>query len=212
MESKQTDILITGCSSQAQCHSHFFNKMNNINHVGYVVDDEYRVETDISGIPIYTKTEIKDKFHIRSIKIFNSSGFRDRCKHRQREYEYYTNQGYELLTSINHLIHRDCDQHFGTGCFTSMTCGIDPNVTVGNNTYIAEYAKIGHNTSIGNNCFIGPDALVCGNCHIGDNVTIGARCTIRNNISISDYAVLGMCTTIMRNVAAKSTVIGNYVR
>lgn len=77
-----------------------------------------------------------------------------------------------------------------------LSCGIKPNVVIGNyskfgdNPNIADFVVIGDNVIIGTNCQIHPHVVIGDNVKIGDNVIIFANVTIYDNVIIGNDCVI----------------------
>jgi UDP-3-O-[3-hydroxymyristoyl] glucosamine N-acyltransferase len=84
----------------------------------------------------------------------------------------------------------------------SAQAWVDPTATIGENSYLGEFAWIGRNTVIGKNAEIHPQV------YIADHVTIGDNCTIFPGVKIYHDCVVGNDCTFHAGVVIGSDGFG----
>lgn len=87
-------------------------------------------------------------------------------------------------------------------------CVIQPNVKIGQFTYINMGVTIGHDVSIGKYCVVNHNAGISGNVHIGDEVLIGAGATIIENNNGGNGCTVGAGAVVTKNVPSNQTWVG----
>ena len=80
---------------------------------------------------------------------------------------------------------------------------VGPDVSVGKNCIINNYASIEHESIIGDHCHISTGVRINGNCSVGSGTFIGSGTILDNDIKIGNNCVVGSGLSIKKNIPAR---------
>lgn len=96
----------------------------------------------------------------------------------------------------------------GEGSYVADFAHIGPEVSIGIDTIINTGSIIEHETKIGNHTHVAPGTTICGRCRVGNNVFIGAGSVVIDGITIADGVTLGAGSVVISDIDKKGTYVG----
>jgi len=183
------DMIIFGCTEQAEIANYYFSKAGyKINY--HCVDDEYASSDQFCGVPVIASSEASNKRLWETNKLHVAIGFSNLNRVRQAIFERMKRQGYSFLSYVSD---RACvySKHIGENCFILENNVIQPFVRIGDNAVLWSGNHIGHHTSIEDHVFISSHVVVSGCCKIGGNSFLGVNATISDQVTIGRDNIIG---------------------
>lgn len=113
---------------------------------------------------------------------------------REKIFNRAKNEGYSFGSYISSKAVTWGNIEIGENTFISEDCGIQPFVSIGNNTILIG-PRIGHHSTIGNNVLMSCSYLA-GNVSIGDNCFLGLNSSIKEKVRIGKNNIIGMNAVI----------------
>ena len=167
--------------------------------------DDVLHEQNILGARVYPFSEIMKNFDSGKVEFVISLG---EPEHRRFLFERVTKAGYSFCNPIDPDKENKKYNFFGKGVVISNGTQTRNNVSIDDNTYIAN-AIIGHDSKIGKHSFISAHAIIGGGCTIGSGTYIGLNATIKDHITIGSNVIVCMGACVFKDLPDNVKVIGN---
>jgi len=192
-------IIIFGTGQTSEAVSHYFEKIGNINIAAYCLDGDYITSDKFMKRPVISLEDISKEFDNEYYDIFVAIAYSKLNKIREEKLLNLQKLGYKAINFIHpdsYIVNANLK---GENILILEKNVIQPNVSIGNNTYVWSGNHIGHHTQIGSNCYVSSHVVISGSTTIGDNSFIGVNATIRDNISIGNNNIIGARSLIMKD-------------
>ena len=116
---------------------------------------------------------------------------------RERIFNIAKHKGYSLLSYLSSQTIVWDDLQYGENVFIMEGSGMQPFVSIGDNTFVMG-ARIGHHSQIGNNVLLGSCTLA-GSVSIGDNSFLGVNTAVKEDVIIGRNNIIGLGCIITKN-------------
>lgn len=158
---KLKNLVIFGISETAERVKLFVERYKLFNVIGFTVDGKYIKEQSYLGKPVWALEEL-DQHIDRNRGLLFVAILWDRLNRTRRDiYERLKAMGYNFATIISPLASVRSKSVGGNCWFMDFVVAQEAS-TIGDNVFLADYAKIGHLTRLKNHCFISVGATVLG--------------------------------------------------
>jgi len=168
----------------------------NYNVHAFCIENEYNINniTKFNGLPIIDFKSVEKFYNPNDYKMFIAIGNND-----IREKIFYQSKikGYSLLSYLSSKAILWDNLIYGENVFISEDSGINPFVSIDDNTIIIG-SKIGHHSKIGKNNLLSCSYLA-GNVTIGNNCFLGLNSCVKQNTCIGDNNIIGMGSIIEKD-------------
>ncbi len=196
MEAGKMKIVIFGIGKFAEYVSYVLSNDSPYEVAAFCVEAGFRPDNvqDFQGLPIVDFENLEKSFPPDEYRLFVAVG---NNWARERIFKILKRKGYSFVSYLSSKAIVWEDLRYGKNVFISEDTGIQPFVSIGDNTILIG-SKIGHHSKIGNNvllscCYLG------GNVKIGDNSFLGLNSTVKQNVVIGRNNIIGMGSKIARN-------------
>jgi len=139
----------------------------------FTVDRGVIAEPQFLGLPLIAFDEVERRFDPRTYKMLIAVGFSGMNQLRAERCRQAKEKGYSFITYMSSRATVCPDLVLGENCLIGANVVIQPQVRIGNDTFIRDNSFIGHDATIGEHCYIGAGAVVLGRASVGSFSLIG---------------------------------------
>ncbi len=200
-------LIVFGTGQQSEIIS-FYLKKHNIKIEAYCVDEKFYKKKKFNNIKIITTKDLLKNFKPKNYNLHIALSYKKLNQLRYQKFIFFKNKGYSFESIISNNNLKKNEFEFGENCII-LDSFIQPNVKIGDNTYIWSGSTLGHHSSIGSNCWISSGVTIGGNCKIKDFSFLGLNSTIGHFVSIGKKCFIGSATNLTKSVNHNSVVIQN---
>ena len=200
--------VISGIGKYAEVYYQMIRDYEDIDIVGFTVDDEYRnKEKSLFGIPIYGET-----LDFESLSRNNVEGVIAPIGDNNKRVEILSKaEKYGLLTPS--VIHKTCNIEgkvdIKSGVYIFQSTSIMPYVKINKYVMISQGVNIAHHTIIGTGAFISMGSNIGAKLKIGSKSFIGIGSTVMTGVDeVGANSLVGAGAVVIDNVCDGETVVG----
>lgn len=106
----------------------------------------------------------------------------------------------------------DPDVEIGEGSYIGVNSIITTNIKIGKHSILNRGNQVGHDSIIGDYFSAMPGAIVSGNVVIGESVYMGNNSSIREKITICDNVTIGLNSGVVKNINEPGVYVGLPVK
>jgi sugar O-acyltransferase (sialic acid O-acetyltransferase NeuD family) len=209
MEKRERLILI-GTGAFAQVAFEYFNHDSPFEVVGFAVEKQFMVETEIFGVPVVPFEELTKHFAPEDHHFFVAITYFGLNRVRARLYEAARELGYRAASYVSPEAFVWKNVELGEHCFVFEKAVIQPFAKVGNDVIFWSGCFIGHHSTIADHCFVAAHSAVNGTVSVGDHSFLGANSTIANHVTVADNCIISAGSHVMSDVEKDQVVIGTW--
>lgn len=194
-------LVIFGVGETAHLAYEYFTHDSNYEVSAFAADSEYIKEKNFCGLPIFSLSEVSNKyppvFHKGFVAV--SSGKLNR--NRKNMVSKVKDLGYELISYVSSRAFVWRNVEIGENCFILEDNTLQPFTKIGNNVVLWSGNHVGHRSIIHDNCFISSHCVISGFCEIGESSFLGVNCTIEDGVRIGVDNFIGAGAIIRKNTS-----------
>lgn len=165
------------------------------------IDDSYKENTEILGIPVIGNMETLTQSPKRLVIAINNPQTRLTIERNLRKQgHYFPNIVDESL--LNPTI------KLGQGNIIFSPSLMTANLNIGDFNVIHYFTTISHDVQIHSYCSIMPSVNISGHCIVEDYVQLGVGSKIIQGIEIAEGSIVGAGATVVNNIDSYITVVG----
>jgi len=206
------NVIIYGTGKFAEYAWYALTNDSDYNVTGFCMEKKYIGDlTNIKGLPVTEFETIEKDFPPDDYQLFIAVGLN---KIREKLFKTAKIKGYKMITYISSKATTWDDLQCGENTWVGEGSGIQPFVTIGNNTILFG-TDVGHHAKIGSHVLLSV-ATIGGNVTIKDYSFMGLNSTVKPNMVIGNNNIIGMGSIITKDTkdneiyqAAKTTVKRN---
>ena len=189
-------IVIYGIGSFAEYVSYVLTNDSTYDVIAFCVEGGFKTEEsqNYQGLPIVDFENLEKSFPPDEYRLFIAVG---NNWVRERIFKKLKCKGYSFISYLSSKATIWEDLRYGENVFISEGTGIQPFVSIGNNTMMIG-AGVGHHSIIGNNVLLS-GCYLAGNVKIGDNSFLGLNSTVKENVIVGRNNIIGMGSKITKN-------------
>ena len=200
-------LVIFGAGLFAERAHYYFTQDTDYEVVAFTVDEAYRQEDSLLGLPLVEFEAIAGAFPATSYKMFIAVGYTQMNKLSAAKYFQAKELGYELVSYISSRCTVLTDNPLGDNCLVEPGSIIEAFTAIGNNVRLMTASCISHHVAIEDHCYISPNAVVLGTAHICSYCFIGANATVRDGITVAPETLVGAGAVVMHDTVAKGVYV-----
>ena len=189
-------IVIYGIGKFAEYVSYVLSKDSAHDVFSFCVEAGFKTEKaqNLQGLPIVDFENLERTFPPDEYRLFIAVG---NNWVRERIFKISKSKGYSFISYLSSKAIIWENLRYGENVFISEDTGIQPFVSIGDNTIIIG-SKVGHHSIIGNNVLLS-SCYLAGNVKIGDNSFLGLNTTVKQNVTIGRNNIIAMGSSITKN-------------
>lgn len=201
---KKESIIVLGFGGNAV---DFFETISyNYEIIGFVDDDEKKINLSYKGIKVYTREFLSIHPEAKVISLIGS----EKTIHIRDEIINKFNIPKErFATAIHPNASVSKDALIGYDVVIMSGVVITSNAKIGNHIFILANSVLHHDADVKDYTLIGSNVTIAGHVKIERNCFIGSASSFKNNITIGEFSIIGMAANVINNVERKSKCIGN---
>lgn len=170
---------------------------------GFTVDKAYIKEEKFCGLPVVPFDEIEAIYPPGEYKMLVSILANRINKTRAEKYLLAKAKGYQFISYISSKATTSPDLIMGENCFISDFAICRPSVRIGNNVMIMSGSLIGLDSVIKDHCYIAARATLLGENVVEPYSFIGANATVLEGITVAREGVVGAGVVVHENTQEK---------
>jgi sugar O-acyltransferase (sialic acid O-acetyltransferase NeuD family) len=175
----------------------------------FTVDRKYTKEDRLLGLPVVPFEDLESVYSPNEYMMCLLISYRNVNKLKAEKYAQAKAKGYELVTYISSRTLTFPDLVVGDNCFIHEYASIGPFVSVGNDVFIGPGSIIGHNSVIKDHCFIGPHAVILASTTVEPYCVIGANSTIRDGgVTIARECIIAAGALVIKDTKERGVYVG----
>jgi sugar O-acyltransferase (sialic acid O-acetyltransferase NeuD family) len=120
--------------------------------------------------------------------------------------------GYTLRNYISPLAEVCPDVVMGENNIIFQFAYIGSRVCIGDANYIRQNTYLGHDTVLGNGNSLVAGCVCGGHCNVGNSCFLGINSAVIHGIKISDETIIGAGCVVIKDIEAHSVYVGNPAR
>lgn len=171
------------------------------NLASFVVDDAYYDVSELMGIPVLKKSQLKSNEGEFFIAVA------DPFLRKQMVEKLSTDTKFATLIHPSAIV-SDWVK-IGEGSIICAGSILTTQIELGKHSHINLNTTIGHDCEIGNFFTSSPGVNISGNCIINDNVFVGTNSAIRDKVTICSDVVIGMSSSVLKSIAEPGVYFGS---
>lgn len=169
----------------------------------------HREDRLIYGIPVWSVDAFMSQFSPEECQFAISLG---EPAVRDRIFRLIKEKGYSLATVVHPSVYVPDSTVLSEGVIALPCVYLDPDVTVGENTFLHPFVTVGHDTKLGRSVVCTAGASIAGNVEIGDRTYIAMHVAVHEKIKIGSDAIIGMGSMVQRDIPDNVIAMGNPAR
>jgi sugar O-acyltransferase (sialic acid O-acetyltransferase NeuD family) len=191
-------LVIFGAKGFAELAHYYFSHDSGYSVVAFAVDAPYLRETTYCGLPTVTFEEAVNQFPPEKHEMFVAIGIHKVNRSRAAKAAEVQAKGYRLASFVSSRADVAADLVVRPNTMIMERAGIQPFVTIGQDTIIWSSTRIGFHTHIGDHCWIvGP--LVGESATIGDYSFLGLNSTVAPFVQVGVSNIIGAGALILND-------------
>jgi sugar O-acyltransferase (sialic acid O-acetyltransferase NeuD family) len=178
-----------------------------MNVLGFVVDDVYKIEEEFLGLPIYTWSAVLNRFSPQEVNLFVAIGYKS-MRMRAALHKRVKEKGYSLvnIVSSSAIIEKNVVMEDNNIVLPGVV--IEPGVKIGANNIIWSNATICHDSSIASHNFIAANSTIGGAVSVGDQNFLGFSSVVLQYRRVGSETLIGAQTLVNRDTEDLSVYWG----
>jgi sugar O-acyltransferase (sialic acid O-acetyltransferase NeuD family) len=201
-------IVIFGIGSLGRLAHYYSTKEMGLKVIGFVVDNQFRTNETMLGLPILNWEENLEQHSIADIDMHVAIGYRS-IKFRSAAYSRVRSVGYNLRSIISKSAYISGTATIGENSFIMPGVVIEPGVTLGTNNVVWSNSNICHDSNIGSHNFIASNATLGGEILMGDRNFLGFSSVIVQHVKVEDDVLIGANTLLSCDGKALGVYLGS---
>ena len=199
-------ILIFGIGPLAITVFELIQEINDIEVIGFIVDDEYHNNNNFLNLPLF-KLSLADN----NFEIITCIGYKS-IRTRHSKFLELVDKGFRF-TNIIHPTAVLCKGiKMGMNNIIFPQVCVEPNVEIGDNHIIWSQSLIGHDATIYSHNYISAKVLVGGNCTIRNRCFLGNATNMINDLELEDETYLVAGSFLFTDTQESAKYFGNPAR
>ena len=207
MVHKKKKLIIYGDSSYAQMIAHYFQTDSMYEVAAFCVDEAYRSQEEIEGLPVIALEEIEKHFSPKEHDIFAAIGYKSVRTHKAL-YEKVAKLSYPVASYISNQAMIDSTSMIGENCLILPGVILEPYTKIEANCYINSAAIVCHHSHIKAHSILAAGALIGGHSTVGESSLIGFRAIVAELLELGDETLLGAGSLLLKNAKAHTMYVG----
>lgn len=190
------EVIIYGIGSFAAYVSYALTHDSKYKVTAFCIESTFSnsIINDFENQPVVAFESVEKLYPPSKYKMFIAVGDNEV---RERLFLRAKAKGYTLLSYVSTKSIFWDNLKYGENVFISEDTGIQPFVSIGDNSFLIG-AKIGHHSKIGKNNLLS-SCFLAGNVQISNNCFIGLQSSIKQGVFIANYNIIGMGCCIVKN-------------
>ena len=175
----------------------------------FTVDPEYIQEPKLLGLDVISFAKVESVFPPSAYKMFLPLSYQRMNRLREEKYLQAKEKGYQFITYVSSRCTIWPEVTIGENCWVADQALIYPFTQIGNNVPIGAGALIGHHSVIKDHSFIAPGVVILGGVTVEPYCFIGANSTIKEGVTIARECLLGAGVTIVKDTEERGVYLNS---
>jgi sugar O-acyltransferase (sialic acid O-acetyltransferase NeuD family) len=200
-------LIILGATTFAKLvHFYAVNDLG-MKVLGFAVDEAHKVTDEFISLPVFTWTEVLEKFPVGEITLFVAVGYKS-LRLREAVYARVKGAGYELTNIVCASGFVAMDVVMGDNNIVMPGAVIEPGVVMGANNVVWSNATICHDCIMGSHNFIAANSTIGGAVSLGNQNFLGLSSVIFQGRRIGNETLIGAQTMVNQDTQSLSEYRG----
>lgn len=196
-------VIIFGNSLFAELYYDCLTKDSPYEVAAFTVDRQYMTGEILFGLPVIPFDEIERFFPPSQYKMIVSVSFQKVNRVREAKYLQARAKGYGLVSYVSSKATTWPGLMMGDNCTVGTNSCVEAFARIGNNVTVTNSVIIGHHVVLNDHAFVAPGAVILGGVTVGEHCLIGANATIKEGVTIAPDCIVGTGVSITRNTVER---------
>jgi sugar O-acyltransferase (sialic acid O-acetyltransferase NeuD family) len=196
-------VIIFGASAGARLVYSMLASDSRYQVVAFTVDRDYLEEQEYYGLPVIPFDEIDAIYPPSEYKMLVAILATRINKARAEKYLEAKAKGYQFITYISQKATTSPDLTVGENCFIADFVICRPEVAIGDNVFVFSSASIGIGSVIKDHAYIAVRALLLGENTVEPYAMVGANSTVLEGVTVARECVIGAGVVIHEDTQEK---------
>jgi sugar O-acyltransferase (sialic acid O-acetyltransferase NeuD family) len=192
-------VIIFGNSLFAELYYDCLTHDSPYEVVAFTVDRDYITEDRLFGLPVVPFADIESLFPPSQYKMIISISFQRVNRLREEKYLQAKAKGYDLISYISSKATTWPGLVTGDNCTIGTNSSVEPFVKIGNNVTVTNSVVLGHHVVLKDHSFVAPGAVILGGVTVESHCLIGANATIKEGVTVARECIIGTGVSITKN-------------
>ena len=207
MQSDKKDLIIYGDSSFARMIAHYFNTDSSYRVIAYCVDEAYRKQEEMDGLPVVALERITEHFSPKTCAVFAAIGYKSVRTHKVL-FEKLRGYGFPMVSYISGRAHVDVSSRVGVNCLVLPGVVLEPESVVEDNCYVNSGAIVCHHSRIKAHSVLAAGSVIGGYTTVGESSLIGFNATVAELLELGEETLLGAGSLLLENTQKHTMYVG----
>ena len=201
------EILVFGTGALSVSVYHLVKDINEINIIGFIVDDAYYTINTFLDLPVYKLSDVAPKAN----EIICCIGYKS-MRDRKQRYLDLKNRGFKFCNVVHPSVTLCENVSLGDNNIVFPQVCIEHSVRIGNNNIFWSQTLIGHDAKVENHNYVSAKVLIGGNVVVKENSFLGNAIAMINDVIIEDETYVVAGSFIFNSTEKYSKYFGNPAR
>ena len=192
-------VIIFGNSLFAELYYDCLTHDSPYEVAAFTVDRKYMTSERLFGLPVVPFEDIETIFPPSHYTMIISVSFQKVNRLREEKYLQAKAKGYELISYTSSKATTWRGLVTGDNCTIGTNSCVEPFARIGNNVTVTNSVIIGHHVVLNDHSFVAPGAVILGGVTVGSHCLIGANATIKEGVTIAPECIIGTGVSITKN-------------
>jgi sugar O-acyltransferase (sialic acid O-acetyltransferase NeuD family) len=201
-------LVIFGAGDIAQLAHYYFSVDSGYEVVAFTVDDAYRKEDTLCGLPVVAFEHVAERYPPASHACFVALSYAKLNAVRKEKYFAAKALGYSLASYVSSRAAMLNDGQVGENCFILEDNTVQPFVRIGDDVTLWSGNHVGHHSNIKDHVFVASHVVISGGVEIGEQCFVGVNATLRDHIRVGARCVIGAGALLLADAEPEGVYLG----
>ena len=204
---KTKKLIIYGESAYAQMLAQYFQADSEYEVVAFCVDEAYKTEDEIKGIPVVALENIEIHYASDEHSIFAAIGYKSVRTHK-RLFEKVAKLSFPVASYVSSQAMVDASCHIGVNCLVLAGCIIEPETLIEDNCFVNSGVIVCHHAVIKAHTILASGSLIGGHSTVGESSLIGFHATVAELLELGEETLLAAGSVLLNNTEKHTMYAG----
>lgn len=191
MEAARVRVIIYGVGAMARVLYSYLRRDPAWRVVAFTCDDEFCTSHTFCGLPLVPWRTVQHVYPPETHRMIMAVGYVQMNLVRQLKHNEGLAKDYEFVSYVHPSVMIHDDVTIGANVIIYDYSTIHPGAKIGNGTFIACNANVGHDCLVGNYCWINSGSMLAGGAKLGDNSFMGVSSSIAHGAKVGESNFIG---------------------
>ncbi len=212
VESKGEPVVVVGTGEWGAVAYEYFHYDSPHEVVAFSAEAPFITSDTYCGLPVVPFDELAKAYPPDEYRAFVAASSVEFNRLRRRLYDGVKAAGFDCVSYVSSHAFVLPDVEIGENVFVQEYAELEFMTRLGDNVLLGCGVCIGHSSVIEDDCYAGPNAAVCGLTKVGRSSFIGANSCIADCISVAEDCIIGAGAVVLKDTQPRQVYVGNPAR